>query len=789
MLIAGPMASPLVSTLIVSTFVLLIASEIYFGPKYGKKVYRLNEVLSHLSVGLGQILVNIFTFGGILAIYNSVYESFHLFEFNTHKAWHWALTVLLVDFTFYFAHRLAHRVNFLIATHSIHHQPEDFNHISGFRQNWLNRPVMFSFYLPLAMLGVPTEMIATGVLMNLAGMFWSHNGVIERHLGWIEKILVTPRSHRIHHGSNAPYLDKNFGGLFIFWDYLFGTHVDLDKKVPLQIGGGSWKINHLDAAVAHWDYYARIIFVMRKRKGFLRKLAIWFQGPEVLDAELKRHHYNENILMPDRNAAAPSDLRTILAFSGVLAMILILAWKKSMLSLPAQIICAGITLYAMIRMNRMVALNRFGKKAVTEETPELVMPHMKIDVKNVRYDNAKNVEFQNTLKARVNAWFKKNHAGNRKATPFMWAKVVFIMSLFWWNWHEIAFKTHSTPGLIAHLALAAVLFMTIAYSVAHDAVHNAISGNPTIDNIIYLLTFNVLGANYYLWRYRHNNAHHYIVNIPGWDLDIEGTKYIRFAPHVKWLPIHRYQHWYASFLYMLFTIQWIVVKDFKMFFMNDIGNKGGLKHSKWRLVELIALKLFYFGYTIAIPAIFLPYSLGSIILTFVLFHFAFSYFLTLSFAYSHVGVATKFVFPDRTGKLPHSFAEHQLLTSVDFHAQNRFVGFIFGGFNAHVAHHIFPNLSSIHYYAVSKIIKETTKEFGIAYHEIPLHRMVASHYQFLKKMGSGPEGGREHVIYADDSPAVQPGLKMRTEGHTSSLRPNRKRITKNDSTRKRSKSA
>lgn len=372
-----------------------------------------------------------------------------------------------------------------------------------------------------------------------------------------------------------------------------------------------------------------------------------------------------------------------------------------------------------------------------------------IDIRTVRYDNSSAREFSETLKDRVNRYFESTPSG-RYATPFAWLKIVGVMTFFWWNWSQLAFEPHSLPVTIGHLFLHALGYMVIAYTIAHDAAHGAISGNKKIDDVIFWLTFNVLGANSYLWKIRHNHAHHFIVNIPGWDPDIEGTKWIRFAPHVKWLPIHRYQHLYSPLLYSLFTMHWIVAKDFQLYFMKSIGNLSNLKHSPWRLVELIALKAFYFGYMIVIPAIFLPYSLGEVVLGFVLFHMAFSYVLTLSFAYSHVGVESTFVFPRKDGTLPHSFFEHQLLTSIDFHPTSRIAGFVYGGFSAHVAHHMFPNVNSIHYVHLARIIKETTREYGMRYSELPLYRMVTSHYAFLKKMGSGPEGGKEHCINPEE---------------------------------------
>jgi linoleoyl-CoA desaturase len=365
--------------------------------------------------------------------------------------------------------------------------------------------------------------------------------------------------------------------------------------------------------------------------------------------------------------------------------------------------------------------------------------------RNIRYDHAKEPAFQKELKLRVEEFFTPRN-GNKKGNALMWAKCFLFVAAFWGVWYALAFHVHSLPVTFALLLTLALLFKCIAYNVAHDAVHTALSGRPAIDDAIYWFTFNMLGPNAYLWRIRHNNAHHFFVNVPGCDVDIEATKMIRFAPHVAWRPIHRFQHLYASFMYMVFTLHWIFFKDFKLYFAKEFGNVTGLRHPWWRFAELIALKLAYVGYMIVIPCLMLPYSVGTVLAAFVGFHFFLSLYVTLTFVSSHIGIHSQFVMPDENEKLPHSFLEHALLTSIDFHPRNSVVGFFYGGFNSHVAHHMFPNTSSVHYSALSRIIRDTAVKHGLPYFELSLPRLFLSHYRYLKKIGAAPDAGRDHFM-------------------------------------------
>jgi hypothetical protein len=228
-----------------------------------------------------------------------IHAQFGLFTVPESNPAVWILLFLATDFVFYWSHRASHRVNFFAAAHAVHHQAVDFNHASALRQSWTNRPVMFLFYIPFAVAGVSLAMISGVLLVNLLLQFFSHNGVIRRKLGWLEYVFVTPRTHRVHHGVNAPYLDKNFGGVLIVWDRLFGSFVDLDEKKEVRIG---WEdaMNRFDPIAANFDFYQKILFVSRRRTGFWKRLSTWIETPEALGAELERLGFAQYRPLPKR---------------------------------------------------------------------------------------------------------------------------------------------------------------------------------------------------------------------------------------------------------------------------------------------------------------------------------------------------------------------------------------------------------------------------------------------------------------------------------------------------------
>lgn len=144
------------------------------------------------------------------------------------------------DFGFYWLHRLHHRFGFLWAIHAVHHQGEHFNLSLGIRNSWLSSLSSLPFFVPLALLGVPVEVFVAVSSIHYTVQFYNHCGTVGP-AGWLERVMVTPQHHRIHHGANPEYIDKNFGGTLLLWDKLFGTFQRPVEGVQIRYGIDGWQ--------------------------------------------------------------------------------------------------------------------------------------------------------------------------------------------------------------------------------------------------------------------------------------------------------------------------------------------------------------------------------------------------------------------------------------------------------------------------------------------------------------------------------------------------------------------
>ncbi|CAB3381036.1 Hypothetical predicted protein [Cloeon dipterum] len=187
----------------------------------GRPTVRLNDSITSLSHGLIQHCGKLIFRGAESAAYIFIYQKFRLVDLAWDNAVTWYLAALGVDFCYYWVHRASHEVHVLWAQHQVHHSSEDYNVAVGLRQSILQGWCGFIFYLPLAFF-IPPAHFLTHQQFSLLFQFWLHTEAV-RHLGPLEWIFNTPRHHRVHHGANLYCLDKNYGGVLIIWDRLFGT--------------------------------------------------------------------------------------------------------------------------------------------------------------------------------------------------------------------------------------------------------------------------------------------------------------------------------------------------------------------------------------------------------------------------------------------------------------------------------------------------------------------------------------------------------------------------------------
>jgi sterol desaturase/sphingolipid hydroxylase (fatty acid hydroxylase superfamily) len=232
--------------------------------------YRFNDAVANLNSGILSQIVGVFTKIVTIGVYIWIYEHYRIVE-NIPNAWYtWLLLFIGVDFFYYWFHRLSHEISVLWGTHVVHHQSEEYNLSVALRQSATQTFGSFWFYLPLAFIGFPPLLFATIAAIQTLYQFWIHTKLIHKMPAWFEYVFNTPSHHRVHHGVNPKYIDRNHGGTLIIFDRMFGTFQAEEEEVHYGITS---QLNTWNVAVANFDYYAwiaRQLKQVRNAKDFFR---------------------------------------------------------------------------------------------------------------------------------------------------------------------------------------------------------------------------------------------------------------------------------------------------------------------------------------------------------------------------------------------------------------------------------------------------------------------------------------------------------------------------------------
>lgn len=216
-------------------FILAIVLELAYGVFIGRNTYRLNDSVGSLFLGVLSQARRFITLGVGGYVYHLTTQTVSLPLMDASSGWTWVLAIVLYDLCYYWLHRLGHERTILWAAHVAHHQSEEYNLTTALRQTSTGFLLGWVFYIPMFMLGIPAEVVVTAGALNLIYQFWVHTEHVPK-LGWYEWIFVTPSNHRVHHGQNDVYLDRNYAGIFILWDRLFGTFQEELDEEPVIFG-------------------------------------------------------------------------------------------------------------------------------------------------------------------------------------------------------------------------------------------------------------------------------------------------------------------------------------------------------------------------------------------------------------------------------------------------------------------------------------------------------------------------------------------------------------------------
>lgn len=301
-----------------------------------------------------------------------------------------------------------------------------------------------------------------------------------------------------------------------------------------------------------------------------------------------------------------------------------------------------------------------------------------------------------------------------------------------------------TAGVVSHTFLVFLLYVTsgigmsgIGMGIMHDAIHGSYSKNKHI-NLLMANTINLIGASKEMWRLQHNVLHHSYTNIEEHDEDIHAPFFLRFSPHAKKNGWHKYQHWYAWFFYGLSTVSWITVKDFiNLRRYSKMGLIRGRKAHLKTLCSIIGWKLFFYAIVLFLPIYFTSISPVVLVLAFLTMLFVTGLSISIVFQVAHVMPNTEYPLPDSQGAMENERLTHQLLTTCNFSQQSGFMFWFLGGLTNQIEHHLFPNISHIHYRKIAPIVKKTAEEFGLPYNANgSFLKAVRMHFKMLKQLGS-----------------------------------------------------
>ncbi|HUH73444.1 MAG TPA: sterol desaturase family protein [Chitinophagales bacterium] len=218
------MENLLTVSLIPIFLIFVLVEYLYLKRKKLSHLFRLNDTITNLNIGVGHLLTRLFLGFILIGAYNFFYSIAPIKLPN--NIWTWVACFILYDFFFYWAHRWGHEVNLFWAAHSVHHQSEEYNLSVALRQSWLHAILAFVIFLPVPFMGMPVEIFFINAAISGLYQFWIHTEVIIRMPKWFEYIFNTPSHHRVHHAVNPEYIDKNHGATLIIWDRIFGTYAE-----------------------------------------------------------------------------------------------------------------------------------------------------------------------------------------------------------------------------------------------------------------------------------------------------------------------------------------------------------------------------------------------------------------------------------------------------------------------------------------------------------------------------------------------------------------------------------
>ncbi len=351
-------------------------------------------------------------------------------------------------------------------------------------------------------------------------------------------------------------------------------------------------------------------------------------------------------------------------------------------------------------------------------------------------EDRKFILLKETIKERLSLE-EKNYQNQIKA--FL---LPFLYLVFWFS----AMQYRSTPILyFLFYGLMGVLVTLIFVNLIHEACHQTLF-EKRWKNKVTMYLFDCIGANSFIWVNRHIRMHHNYPNTIGWDTDIEQSGPIKLFPSENKSFIQRYQHYWAFFLYPFFLINWLLLRDFKDFYSSGRYIRKVIKIPLKEHFKLWFFKLFFISYILIIPVLVFKVGIGQAFLGFLIQMMAGSILGMVILLPPHANIDNEFPSPDANGKFATTWIRHQFITANDVSGQNFISKYLMNNFNYHIAHHLFPNVSSLYADKITEIIKDFAKQNNYPYKSYSISKALQLHHKLIKKNAVQPKEIFEETI-------------------------------------------
>src|SRR6201998_543672 len=347
-------------------------------------------------------------------------------------------------------------------------------------------------------------------------------------------------------------------------------------------------------------------------------------------------------------------------------------------------------------------------------------------------DSTSASSFPKVLRRRLDQFFADQNI-SPKANRTMWVKIASGLAVLAGSWIALYALKPDSWKFIALYLLSGLAQTFLLLNIAHDSNHNAISSVSTVNKTLNYV-FDVCGISSYMWRILHHRGHHSCINLHGEDDALTGRGIFRFTPHESRASYHRFQHIYALFFYAIFSLDYVFVRDFESFFFPSHDYLKRTRHPAREYAILFAGKAFYVTYMLVLPVVVLgksPLLVGG---AFLLVHLIIGLTVSLVFQTTHTIDST--YFPAHRSEFDNG-VYHIFATTADYATESPIVGWLVGGLNHHIVHHLCPFVCHTHYAPLTRIGKGAAESFCLSYRQHPtMTRAIRHHLLLLKQLGN-----------------------------------------------------